>query len=131
MYLAALRTKDRRATSAEIALRFNVSTNHLVKAVNDLARLGYVRTSRGPGGGIQLARSADDIQLGDFIEAFQGPLMLHECAATKGVCVIQSFCNLRSIFAQADGVQKEFLNRFTLSDFIPPRSKLKALPSTT
>ncbi len=127
MYLGARRAAQRRTTSAEIAAVFDVSLNHLVKVVNELARLGYIRTARGPGGGVQLGRTPESIVLGDFIEDFQGPMRLHECTVTDGICAIETFCKLKGIFAQADRLQKDFLDGYTLADFIPSKAKLARL----
>lgn len=110
---------ESRNTSAEIAHAFGIPLNHLAKIVNDLARLGYLRTTRGPGGGVALAKSPADIRLGQLIEALQGPLRLHDCVATRGLCVIESFCRLRILFAEADVLQRDFLNHYTLADVIP------------
>ena len=50
MYLA---TVQRRATAAEVAALYGVSGNHMAKVVNLLSRLGYIRSVRGAGGGIE------------------------------------------------------------------------------
>ncbi len=103
----------------EIATSFDIPANHLIKIVNELARRGYVRTIRGPGGGVELARKAKEISLGEVIEDLQGPLRLHNCVAGSGTCAIEAICRLRGILRQADEAQARFLNRFTLADIIP------------
>ena len=47
---------ERRATISDIAGRYGVSKNHLMKVVNQLARAGIVTASRGRNGGLLLAR---------------------------------------------------------------------------
>lgn len=58
MYLALQR--NRIANISEIAERYDISRNHLVKVVHNLARGGFIKTYRGKGGGIELARGPGD-----------------------------------------------------------------------
>jgi Rrf2 family transcriptional regulator, nitric oxide-sensitive transcriptional repressor len=121
MFLAA---RNRRATAGEVAELFGISANHVAKVVNQLARLGYIRSIRGIGGGLELARSPESIRIGDVIEAFEGNLHLLDCVGTENVCVIQSFCELRGILAEAERLQLEYLNTKTLKDVVPTRRQL-------
>lgn len=98
---------------------YGVSANHIAKVVNQLARLGYVRSVRGIGGGIELAKKPNDIRLGKIVEALEGNMHLLDCVATDDVCAIQSFCSLKDVFAEAERVQLEYLNTVTLADVVP------------
>ena len=49
---------------SEVADSYQISRNHLIKVVNHLAKLGYLETKRGRGGGIALGMPAADIRLG-------------------------------------------------------------------
>ena len=93
------------------------------KVVNQLARLGYIRSVRGIGGGIELARPPAEIRLGEVIEAFEGNMHLLECVATENVCSIQSFCKLKSVLARAERVQRDYLDSVTLADVMPTRRR--------
>ncbi len=121
MYLA---TTAERTTAAKVAQLYGVSANHLSKVVNQLARLGYVRSIRGIGGGIELAKAPADIRLGEVIEAFEGNMHLLECVSTEGVCTIQSFCKLKGVLAEAERLQMEYLNQVTLADVAPTKRQL-------
>lgn len=122
MYLAS---RDDRATVAEVATLFDISANHVAKVVNQLSRFGYIRSVRGLGGGIELAVPLDEIRLGEVIERFEGNLHLLECVGTEGVCVIQPFCKLKGVLAEAERLQREYLNSVTLADVAPSRRQLK------
>ena len=121
MYLA---TVDRRATVSGVARLFGISANHIAKVVNLLARLGYVRSIRGIGGGIELAHSPAEIRLADVIIAFEGKMHLLHCVGTDDVCVIQSFCRLKGVLAEAERIQLDYLATKTLGDVIPTRRQL-------
>jgi Rrf2 family transcriptional regulator, nitric oxide-sensitive transcriptional repressor len=126
MYLAVA---AERSTAGEIAALYGISANHLAKVVNQLARLGYVRSIRGVGGGIELARPAEGIRLGEVIEQLEGNLHLLDCIATERVCAIQSFCKLKVVLAEAERVQLEYLNSVTLADVVPTTRELKRVSS--
>ena len=121
MFLAA---RNRRASTSEVALLFGISVHHVAKVVNQLARLGYIRSQRGIGGGLELARSPENIVLGEVIEAFEGRMRLHECVDTDNVCAIQPFCLLKGVFAEAERLQSEYLRSKTLQDVVPTPRQL-------
>ena len=116
MYLASVWA---RATIGEVAEFFQIPAPNVAKVVNQLARLGYVRSVRGIGGGIELATAADDITIGEIVETFEGSLHLLECVGTEDVCVIQSYCKLRNVLARAEQVQVDYLKSVTLSEVLP------------
>ena len=126
MFLA---TTAERATVAKVGQLYGVSTNHIAKVVNQLSRLGYVRSIRGIGGGIELARQPVDICLGEVIEAFEGNMHLLECVTTEDVCAIQSFCKLKGVLAEAERVQLEYLNGVSLADVVPKKRQLDRIRS--
>lgn len=124
MYLV---TTGRRATSGDIARLFGISVNHLAKVVNLLARHGYVRSVRGIGGGIELARPPEDIRIGEVIATFEGSTHLLECVGRANVCVLQPFCRLLGVLAEAERLQTEYLNSVTLKDVAPSTRQLAQL----
>lgn len=128
MYLA---TTAERATAAQVAQLYGVSTNHMAKVVNQLARFGYVRSVRGIGGGIELAKQPADVRLGEVIEAFEGNMHLLECVATDNVCAIQSFCKVKGVLAKAEQVQLDYLNTVTLADVTPTRRQFGRIGSAS
>ena len=128
MYLAAV---PGRCTSAHIAGLYDISANHVARVVNQLARMGYVRSIRGMGGGIELARPPESIRIGEVILAFEGQMHLLDCIGTEGVCVIQPFCSLKGVLAEAERIQREYLNSVTLADVMPSGPQLVQLTADT
>ncbi len=127
MYLA---TKAERATATQVAQFYGISADHMAKVVNKLSRMGYVRSVRGIGGGIELARQPQDIRLGEVIVVFEGNMHLLECVATENVCAIESFCKLKGVLAEAERIQLNYLNKITLSDVVPTRKQLVQVNSS-
>jgi Rrf2 family nitric oxide-sensitive transcriptional repressor len=121
IYLAG---RPGRATVEQVASFYAISVHHVAKVVNQLARRGYVRSIRGVGGGLELAREPGAIRLGDVVQDFEGPLHLLECVATENVCVIQPACKLRRVLAEAERAQLDCLNAYRLSDVVRPAGNL-------
>jgi Rrf2 family nitric oxide-sensitive transcriptional repressor len=121
IYLAG---KTGRASAAEVAGFFRISRDHVAKVVQTLARLGYVRSMRGVGGGIELAREPDQIRVGQVIVDFEHNMHLLECVGTDNLCTIQPGCKLRRVLAQAEQLQLDYLNSVRLSDIVRPGGQL-------
>ena len=127
MYLA---TQQQRATAAEVARFFGISSGHVAKVVNQLSRLGYIRSIRGIGGGIELTRSPDRITVGEVVAAFEGNMHLLDCISSDGVCIIEGFCKLKSVLTQAESVQMDYLNSVSLSDVLPRKRQIDRLATS-
>lgn len=126
--LMFLGTAAERSTVLQVADFYKISSAHVAKVVHLLGRLGYLRSVRGVGGGIELARPAADIRLGEVIVAVEGHLHLLECVSTQGVCVIENHCKLKAIFAEAERLQLAFLNSVTLQDVLLPAAAGRSEP---
>lgn len=113
-----------RVTIKEISEAYNISRNHLMKVVSLLTRMGYVDARRGPGGGIALARSAQDIVIADVVRDMEDDLNLVECFCAEGSCIIKPVCELKSALNQALNAYLQTLQRYTLQDLLRPRAKL-------
>lgn len=116
MYLSMGERDTARATITELAERLAVSRNHLVKVVHRLAQLGLVATTRGKGGGMALARPADQYHLGDVVRALEDNPSLIDCGAPP--CVLARNCQLKSALDDALQAFFERLNRYTLADAV-------------
>jgi Rrf2 family nitric oxide-sensitive transcriptional repressor len=121
MYLA---TTTQRANIGDVARLYGISQSHVAKAVNLLARLGYVRSIRGIGGGIELAKRPEDIRIGDVVCALEGNMHLLECVGTENVCAIEGFCKLKTALAGAEKAQLDYLNHLSLQDVAPTARQL-------
>ena len=121
MYLA---TRSQRAKISDVAELFGISNAHVAKVVNQLARLGLVRSIRGIGGGIELAQPASTIRIGQVIIAFEGKLSLLDCIESDGICVIESFCKLKQVLAEAERLQTEYLHQVTLAEVVPTNRQI-------
>ena len=123
MYLAIRR--GRMANISEIAERYGISRNHLVKVVHNLARGGFIKSYRGKGGGIELARDAGQISIGEVVRYTEGPLKPVECFdIERNRCVIANVCGLADVIEEACGNFFATLDRYTLADLVRRRERL-------
>lgn len=121
-YLAVKKGKqEERATIAEIAERFAISRNHLMKVVRELSRLGYLHATRGKHGGLLLRHAPADISLGGLVRDTEPDLGLVECFRDGDTCTITSACRLRPILGEALAAFLAVLDRYTLADLLGPR----------
>ncbi len=121
IHLAAI--PDRLSSIAEIAHAYDISQNHLMKVVNMLGRAGFVRTVRGRGGGIALARPAEDIIIGAVVRHSEPDLNLAEC----GTCLIAPACGLIDPLAEALNAFLAVLDRYSIADATARKKDLAAL----
>lgn len=128
MYCAA--HPDRLVTIGELAEHHQVSKNHLMKVVNDLARQGVVETTRGRGGGLRLARAANDIRVGDVVRASETDFRMVECFdPDTNTCTLSSACRLKQVFGNALQAYLRELDGVTLADIATPVLPSGATPA--
>jgi Rrf2 family nitric oxide-sensitive transcriptional repressor len=117
MMFAAL--KDAPFNLSEVAEAYDISRNHLVKIVNHLAKLGYLETRRGRGGGICLALPAGEIRIGLLLRRTEGSPPLVECFdPAQNTCRIHGCCRLKGLLAGAVESFYASLDAHTLKDLI-------------
>ena len=117
-----------RVNVGEVAGFFGISQTHVAKVANRLARLGLIRSIRGLGGGIELARAPDSVSVGEVVEAFEGEMHLLDCVNSKEeLCVIQSFCKLKDVLSHAEQLQMNYLHSVTIADVLPTNRQIASI----
>jgi Rrf2 family transcriptional regulator, nitric oxide-sensitive transcriptional repressor len=118
------------ATIDEIAERYRINRNHLVKVVFRLSQLGYLHTLRGKGGGIRLADDPAKLNLGRLVRQTEQDFSLVECFKERDcLCPIAAACVLKSALRAALEAFFAVLDGYTLADLIRPRRSLARLLS--
>jgi Rrf2 family transcriptional regulator, nitric oxide-sensitive transcriptional repressor len=126
IFLAA--EPDRRATIAEIATAFDIKENHLTKVVHFLGQQGWLVTTRGKGGGLQLAMAPGRIGIGAVVRRAEGADLPAECFdRAHNRCPIVRACRLKGVLRDAVAAFHAVLDRYTLADLVQDRAALMAL----
>jgi Rrf2 family nitric oxide-sensitive transcriptional repressor len=121
MYLAL--HPNRFVTIAEIAAAYGISSNHLMKVVQQLASNGKVITLRGQHGGMRLARPAAEIGVGEVIRHTEPDVPPLPCSD----CVIQPGCALPSVLDRAMAAFMAVLDDHTVADLVASPGALTPL----
>lgn len=122
---------DRSATMTEIAETYGISRNHVMKVVYELGQMGYLKTTRGKHGGIELGRNASEINIGRFVRDTEKNLEIVECFGANNECLITPACVLKLALSQALNAFLGTLDKYTLADLIAPKSELQGLLANT
>lgn len=118
---------DRLVTIADISEAYKISNNHLMKVVHQLALSGDVVTVRGQRGGLRLARSASEVNIGAVVRRSEADLEIVPCFGAHGECTIQPDCVLAAAVNEALRAFMAVLDGYTLADIVRPRAALARL----
>lgn len=119
---------DDLCTIAEIAGRYAISKNHLMKVAQALSNAGLIDALRGRSGGLRLARPAEEIPLGAVMRLMEPDFALVECQREDGgACLITPACRLPAVLNKAMRAFLEVLDGHTLADLTRRNTPLRAL----
>jgi Rrf2 family protein len=79
MSAAARHCGEPRISAATLSAETGVPMSTVHKLVHLLVKAGLLRSVRGAGGGVKLARPSAAISVADIIEAVEGPIALTSC----------------------------------------------------
>ena len=96
MSAAARHCGGARVSAAQLAEETGLPAATVQKLVSKLSAAGLLRSSRGAGGGLKLARPAAAISLADIVEAVEGPIALTACVEQgRHDCGMEGTCAVR------------------------------------
>ncbi|MEP0844730.1 MAG: Rrf2 family transcriptional regulator [Phycisphaerae bacterium] len=120
------------ASITQISAAFGISRNHLVKVVHHLARLGFIKTARGRGGGLRLAREPAKINIGDLVRQSEPGFRMVECFdKARNTCPLTPVCRLKGIVLEAENAFLGVLDGYSLADLLGPRRAMAELLGIT
>jgi Rrf2 family protein len=96
-------------TAGEVARKRLLPRAFVRRIVRRLGTAGILRTSRGAGGGISLARPASQISLFDIVQAMEGGLAFNACVNNPSACPLAAVCPVQCAWTQITGQIAESL----------------------
>ncbi len=102
----------------DIARRQQISQRYLEHLVTPLIAAGIIVSTRGPRGGISLARPPEEVRLDEVIQLLEGSIAPVECVNNPDVCERSAGCATRDIWGELKTAINGVLSSVALSDLV-------------
>lgn len=114
----------------DVAQRQQISIRYLEHLITPLVAGGIVRSVRGSGGGVSLARPPEEIKLSEVVKRLEGSTAPVECVDNPEICNRSKFCVTRDIWSELKNVINGVLEATTLQNLVE-RNREKEKPEPT
>ena len=104
-------------TAKDISEQYRIPADLLGKVLQALVRSGLVSSLQGAHGGYHLARALDGIQLGEVIEAVEGPVFLTKCQEDPAQCGQFHACTIKEPVQLLQEQLQQFIHSISLGAF--------------
>jgi Rrf2 family iron-sulfur cluster assembly transcriptional regulator len=121
MVVLALRQNRGPVTLAAISERQHISLSYLEQLFGKLRRASLVSSTRGPGGGYNLAQQPANISVADIVTAVDEPLDATQCGGKEN-CHDDKRCMTHDLWATLNEKMQEYLSSVTLADLVAHQS---------
>ncbi|MCW2278047.1 RrF2 family transcriptional regulator [Heliophilum fasciatum] len=110
-----------------VADRQDISEHYLEQIMAVLRKAGLVNSLRGPQGGYLLARSPEEITVGDIIRVLEGPVAPVDCVNddVQDKCSRSPECVTRLVWAKVRDAIEQVIDSITLADMCEEAEKAK------
>ena len=115
-------------TLAGISQRQSISLSYLEQLFAKLRRHSLVESTRGPGGGYRLGKSAADISVADIIFAVDEPLDATLCGG-RGNCDNDQRCMTHELWTNLNRQMIDYLDSVSLADLVAQQHQAAAHPA--
>jgi Rrf2 family cysteine metabolism transcriptional repressor len=102
----------------DIARQQQISLSYLEHLIAPLIAGGIIRSTKGPRGGISLAKDPADIRLIDVMRLLEGSVAPVVCVDNPGVCGRSGSCATRDVWVRMKEVIDDLLESTTLRDLV-------------
>jgi Rrf2 family transcriptional regulator, iron-sulfur cluster assembly transcription factor len=101
-----------------IAKRQNIPLKYLEQIIIPLKKAELVKSVRGQKGGHMLAKSPEEITVGEIVALMEGGIKLTNCVKDPGTCDRSETCLTRHVWQKAADAMYGSLNGIRLSDLV-------------
>ena len=110
-----------RVSAQQLADETGLPVPTVQKLVSKLSAAGLLKSVRGLGGGLKLARPAAAISLADIVEAVEGPIAMAPCSVHgRHDCTLEADCTVRPHWPVVDAALRGALAGVPLTQFSRP-----------
>jgi Rrf2 family iron-sulfur cluster assembly transcriptional regulator len=114
----ALNSAQGPVTLAAVSKRQNISLSYLEQLFGKLRRSGLVESVRGPGGGYQLAKGANQVSVADIIFAVDEPIDATRCGGRGNCQHEKEHCMTHDLWTGLTAQIFKFMDSVTLDQLI-------------
>lgn len=116
----ALNSTEEAVSISAISRRQSISESYLEQLMAKLKKAGLVKSIRGAQGGYVLAKSADDIWVGEILRALEGDLNPVDCPAVVngGACSGSDVCVTKYVWQRINDSINETVDQINLGELI-------------
>jgi Rrf2 family transcriptional regulator, iron-sulfur cluster assembly transcription factor len=100
----------------QIAQQEEIPTHFLAKILQQLARKGLLRSSKGPTGGFTLRRKASEVSLMNIVEALDGLGDYDKCASGLAECNDEQPCGMHDSWNALRSRIIDYLKQTSIAD---------------
>jgi Rrf2 family protein len=115
VHLAALAPGEY-ALVKTIAAETGIPSHFLAKILQELARDGFLKSSKGPGGGFRLGQTADEISMLRIVEAVDGAGRFERCIGGSPECNDRALCAMHDSWKGLRSRIIEYLGGTSVAD---------------
>jgi Rrf2 family protein len=115
LYLAQQKEGSRVSTT-EVRKEMQIPPALAQRIAADLARGEFIQTFPGRDGGLVLARPAEEINLRQIVEHFEGRFFISDCLEDKGNCPFDNKCPVRFRWAKLQAQMVLELEQITFKE---------------
>ena len=115
----------------DVARRQGISLRYLEHLVRPLIAGGMVKSVRGVGGGVRLARPPSEIRISEAVQLLEGSTMLVECVDDPALCDRAALCVTRDVWSEVVEAMVRVLDSITLQDLVEREEKKRQAGTET
>ena len=102
----------------DISRRQQISQRYLEHLITPLIAAGIIVTTRGPKGGVSLAKPPEEIRLDEVIQLLEGTIAPVECVNNPDTCMRSQSCATREVWDELRQTMTGFLKSITIRDLM-------------
>jgi Rrf2 family protein len=114
----ALHREEEPVFLKDIAREQQISLSYLEQLIAPLIAGGIIRSTKGPRGGISLAKNPEKIKLSEVTRLLEGSVAPVDCVNDPGTCDRSELCVTRDIWCELKMVVDGVLESTTLQDLV-------------
>jgi Rrf2 family nitric oxide-sensitive transcriptional repressor len=114
--LMVLVSKHERCTAADLAEWVGAPVNHIIKVAQALQQEGWVSTTRGRSGGVDLVADPERLTVGEVVRRVESRFDIAACFRDGSGCPLMPGCSLAGALSSAVEAFLSVLDQITLAE---------------